>query len=81
MLDRNNIYRAKLGQIFLVTYVSYLYLGTFFKIKTIREISGTYSVPQANVDSHKNMLLLKFRNDWLKIVDFLIKAYFCVSLH
>ena len=59
-----------------------------------------YSVPQANADSHKNMLLLKnpqflhnhyetlskwgpnedfiftkFRYDWVKIVDFLIKAY------
>ena len=65
-----------------------------------------YTVSKANVDSSKNMLLLKntqflpnhsetflkygtheypilakFRNDWVKIVNFLIKAYFCLSLH
>ena len=65
-----------------------------------------YTVSKANVDSSKNMLLLKnsqflpnhsetllkyssheypilakFRNDWVKIVDFLIKAYFCLSLN
>ena len=61
---------------------------------------------KANVDSSKNILLLKnpqflpnhsktmlkystnvypilakFRDDWVKIVDFLIKEYFCLSLH
>ena len=25
-------------------------------------------------------IVAKFRNDWVKIVDFLIKAYFCQSL-
>ena len=65
-----------------------------------------YTVSEANLDSSKNMLLLKnpqflpnhyetlpkqgtheyyilakFRNDWVKIVNFLIKAYFCLSLH
>ena len=26
--------------------------------------------------SYENLILTKFRNDWVKIVDFLIKAYF-----
>ena len=26
--------------------------------------------------THENLILTKFRNDWVKIVDFLIKAYF-----
>ena len=28
---------------------------------------------------HENLILTKFRNDWVKIVDFLLKAYFCLS--
>ena len=72
---------------------------------TINSFQNLYSVAHANLDSSKNMLLLKnlqfllnhyetlsqygiheylivtkFRNDWIKIVDFLIKAYFCLSL-
>ena len=27
----------------------------------------------------EDLILTKFRNDWVKIVDFLIKAYFCYS--
>ena len=28
--------------------------------------------------THEDPILTKFRNDWVKIVDFLIKAYFCL---
>ena len=28
---------------------------------------------------HEYLILTKFLNDWVKIVDFLIKAYFCLS--
>ena len=42
---------------------------------------------QSNVDSpkifypnHELIILTKFHNNWVKIVDFLIKAYFGVSL-
>ena len=29
--------------------------------------------------AHEDLILTKFRNDRVKIVDFLIKAYFCLS--
>ena len=29
--------------------------------------------------THEDLTLTKFRNDWVKIVDFLIKAYFWLS--
>ena len=28
--------------------------------------------------THEYLILTKFRNDWVRIVDFLIKAYFCL---
>ena len=31
--------------------------------------------------THEFPIVAKFRNDWVKIVDFLIKAYFCQSLN
>ena len=53
----------------------------------------SYTLKHTNPDLGKNMLLLKnqqflpnhretltkFRDDWVKIVDFLKKAYFCLS--
>ena len=66
-------------------------------MRYLKKCLDLYSVPKANPDSPKKMLLLKnpqflpklcqnevlrvpyltkFRNDWIKIVDFLIKAYF-----
>ena len=30
----------------------------------------------SKLGSHEDLILRKFRNDWVKIVDFLIKAYF-----
>ena len=30
--------------------------------------------------THEYPIAAKFRNDWIRIVDFLIKAYFCQSL-
>ena len=35
----------------------------------------------SNYGTHEYLILTKFRNDWIKIVDFLIKAYFCLSLN
>ena len=34
----------------------------------------------SNCGTHELLILTKFRNDFTKIVDFLIKAYFWVSL-
>ena len=42
-------------------------------------LSGHYEI-LTKEGTHEDVILTKFRNDWVKIVDFLIKAYFCVSL-
>ena len=34
----------------------------------------------SKLGTHEYLIVSKFRNDWVKIVDFLIKAYFCQSL-
>ena len=34
----------------------------------------------SKLGTHEYLIVSKFRNDWVKIVDFLIKAYFCLSL-
>ena len=36
--------------------------------------------PWSNCGTHELLILTKFRNDFTKIVDFLIKAYFWASL-
>ena len=33
------------------------------------------------LNTHKYLFVTKFHNDWVQIVDFLIKAYFCSSSH
>ena len=35
----------------------------------------------SKLGTHEYLIVSKFRNDWVKIVDFLIKACFCQSLH
>ena len=34
----------------------------------------------SQLGTHEYLIVTKFRNDWVKIVDFLIKAYFSLSL-
>ena len=55
-----------------------------FKLQRIvntqdRNVTDCYR--ENNVDAKLCFYYSKFRYDWVKIVDFLIKAYFCVSLH
>ena len=35
----------------------------------------------SKLGTHEYLIVSKFRNDWVEIVDFLINAYFCQSLH
>ena len=107
------VFYAKVGRFFICLWNTKVFLTptavyqycVYFRTN-IDLMFYIYSVAQANLDSGKNMLLLKnpqflpnyyetlskwstleyliltkFHNDWVKIVDFLIKAYFWFTVH
>ena len=64
--------------------ISHSYESYSYRKTRIAYIQYAYTVDQENRYFVKNMLLLniftKSRNDWVKIVDYLIKAYFWQSI-
>ena len=46
-----------------------------FLLKNPQFLSDHYEI-LTKEGTHEYLILTKFRNDWVKIVDFLVKAYF-----
>ena len=46
-------------------------------LKNVQFLPNDYET-RAKLTTHEYLILPEFRNNWVKIVDFFIKAYFCL---
>ena len=77
----------KTGQTLFVILLKFLILRTVHQLRTPSknmvllknlQFSPNHYETLSKYGTHEYPILTKFRNDWVKIVDFLIKAYFCL---
>ena len=60
-------------------YLMYLDFSKNMLLLKNQQFSPNHYETLSKYGTHEDLTLMKFRNDWVKIVDFLIKAYFWLS--